>query len=106
MGWSNARDAGKSAHFMRVSEALVCNRAIRGLFRVFSPRIVVGTGEFAILGCAAAVPALELLALALALHRVFADKAARAVEAGMAPWRAERVVFVVRRRRQFRAAPW
>src|SRR5262249_21447372 len=100
-GRSVARDAGKSAHFMRVGEALVCNLAIRGPFG----RKVVGAAEFTVLRRAASVPALEPLALPLALHWIFADKAPRAVEMLVTAARAKGVVLVVGWLLELHAAP-
>jgi hypothetical protein len=76
----------------------------RGTARLRSLGVVIGPLEAVVFGPANGVPAAKLLVIALAPDRLLAHQAARAVEAGMAPWRAERVMLVLDRLLQFRAA--
>jgi hypothetical protein len=102
--WSVGQIARFEARKMGLGEALVYKRASTPLLRGFVARIVVSTGKFAILRCAAAMPALEPLALALAPHWFFADQATRPIETLETSSRAERAMLVFDRRRQFRPA--
>src|SRR5262249_44305057 len=77
MRWPVAPNVTFEARKMGLGEAFVRKRACTPLLRGFIPRKAVNTREFAIFGFAAAMPALEPLALALAPHRFFADQAAR-----------------------------
>src|SRR5262249_39272122 len=101
MVWSLANRSRKSARKMGLGEAYVGNPDHRDTRPVGK---VIDVRKSAIFRRALPVTALNALALSLAPHRLFADQAARAVEAGMAPRRAERVMLVLDRRRELHPA--